>query len=197
MSRTVKIISIFLLISGIILLALPIIFVWFIGDYERYMWLIHGPYPFSRLGGGPFQLRAMVLLGFLGVISLTVSILLRKHKGASDMKTTTLVIAFLSGIVGLFLTLQPLHSSEVVNSFEECAAAGYPVMESYPRQCAMPDGRHFVETVAPHSFLPEQPSGDTDVVCTMEAKQCPDGTYVPRVPPDCEFAPCPAEKDNK
>ncbi len=27
--------------------------------------------------------------------------------------------------------------------------------------------------------------------CTMEAKQCPDGTYVGRVGPNCEFAPCP------
>ena len=30
-------------------------------------------------------------------------------------------------------------------SFEDCAAAGYPVMESYPRQCATPDGRTYAE----------------------------------------------------
>jgi len=29
------------------------------------------------------------------------------------------------------------------------------------------------------------------VVCTMEAKQCPDGSYVGRQGPKCEFAPCP------
>ncbi len=29
------------------------------------------------------------------------------------------------------------------------------------------------------------------VVCTMEAKQCPDGSYVGRTGPNCEFAPCP------
>src|SRR3989344_5333702 len=34
------------------------------------------------------------------------------------------------------------------SSFEECAAAGYPVMESYPRQCRTPDGRVLVETLA-------------------------------------------------
>lgn len=28
--------------------------------------------------------------------------------------------------------------------------------------------------------------------CTEEAMQCPDGSYVGRVPPDCDFAPCPA-----
>ncbi len=30
--------------------------------------------------------------------------------------------------------------------------------------------------------------------CTAEAKLCPDGSYVGRVLPDCEFAPCPATK---
>lgn len=27
--------------------------------------------------------------------------------------------------------------------------------------------------------------------CTQEAKQCPDGSYVGRIGPNCEFAPCP------
>jgi hypothetical protein len=35
--------------------------------------------------------------------------------------------------------------------------------------------------------------GDTKggVVCTMEAKLCPDGSYVGRTGPNCEFSPCP------
>jgi len=31
------------------------------------------------------------------------------------------------------------------------------------------------------------------VVCTMEAKLCPDGSYAARIPPKCEFALCPKE----
>ena len=31
----------------------------------------------------------------------------------------------------------------------------------------------------------------TKVFCTMEAKLCPDGSYVGRIGPKCEFAPCP------
>ncbi|MCB1591905.1 MAG: hypothetical protein KDI90_05580 [Alphaproteobacteria bacterium] len=31
------------------------------------------------------------------------------------------------------------------------------------------------------------------VMCTMEAKLCPDGSYVSRTGPNCEFAPCPGE----
>ncbi len=33
------------------------------------------------------------------------------------------------------------------------------------------------------------------VACTMEAKLCPDGSYVGRQGPKCEFAPCPVVKD--
>lgn len=39
------------------------------------------------------------------------------------------------------------HDTKLIMSFEECVAAGYPVMESYPRRCATVDGKHFVEDV--------------------------------------------------
>lgn len=34
-----------------------------------------------------------------------------------------------------------------IRNFEDCAAAGYPVMESYPEQCRTPDGRLFVRVI--------------------------------------------------
>lgn len=34
-------------------------------------------------------------------------------------------------------------------------------------------------------------NGGNSVVCTMDAKLCPDGSYVGRVGPNCEFAACP------
>ena len=34
------------------------------------------------------------------------------------------------------------------------------------------------------------------VFCTMDAKLCPDGSYVGRVAPDCAFAPCPGDGDS-
>lgn len=40
-----------------------------------------------------------------------------------------------------------------------------------------------------NTFPTAQPS--TGTVCTMDAKMCPDGSYVGRVPPSCNFAPCP------
>ncbi len=42
----------------------------------------------------------------------------------------------------------PLPISSI-DSFEECAAAGNLVMESYPRQCRTSDGKHFVEIISP------------------------------------------------
>ena len=37
-------------------------------------------------------------------------------------------------------------SSDSVHSFKECVAAGYPVLESFPRQCKTPDGKNFSES---------------------------------------------------
>ena len=34
-------------------------------------------------------------------------------------------------------------------------------------------------------------SGGEAVFCTMDAKLCPDGSYVGRTGPKCEFDPCP------
>lgn len=39
------------------------------------------------------------------------------------------------------------QTSIAVNSFDECFAAGYPVMESYPEQCVTPDGRSFTREI--------------------------------------------------
>ena len=38
---------------------------------------------------------------------------------------------------------------------------------------------------------PSPTPGYSPVACTMEAKQCPDGSYVGRSGPNCEFAECP------
>ena len=42
-------------------------------------------------------------------------------------------------------------------------------------------------------FLPSAVFARPAMMCTMDAKQCPDGSYVSRQPPDCSFAPCPGE----
>lgn len=60
--------------------------------------------------------------------------------------------------LGLFVTVvviillskdQQKNTGELkkINSFEECAKAGNPVMESYPRQCRLKNGELFIERV--------------------------------------------------
>jgi len=54
-----------------------------------------------------------------------------------------------------------------------------------------PEATHYGAT-------PKTPSSpDNGVVCTMEAKLCPDGSYVGRIPPKCEFKACPIPQDVK
>lgn len=55
-----------------------------------------------------------------------------------------LIIIVLTGIAVLVSFLAP-NTAEIL-SFEECAKAGYPIMESYPRQCRA-DGTTFVEEI--------------------------------------------------
>jgi hypothetical protein len=39
------------------------------------------------------------------------------------------------------------------------------------------------------------PAPGQPTVCTQDAKVCPDGTTVPRLGPECEFAACPGNAD--
>lgn len=48
------------------------------------------------------------------------------------------------------------------------------------------------DTIAPFSSAPV----GNQAVCTADAKQCPDGSYVSRVAPTCEFAACPEANSN-
>jgi len=32
-----------------------------------------------------------------------------------------------------------------IDSFEDCAAAGYPIQESFPERCVTPDGQSFTK----------------------------------------------------
>lgn len=60
-----------------------------------------------------------------------------------------ILILALSGLVLIgFGTYYFKNNLKSINSFEDCAKAGYPVMESYPAQCNTPDGKHFVQQLS-------------------------------------------------
>lgn len=49
-------------------------------------------------------------------------------------------------IILTFAVISYLNKKPIVTSFEACVGAGYPVMESYPRQCRA-DGQNFIEDI--------------------------------------------------
>lgn len=64
------------------------------------------------------------------------------------MKETTIAITVIVlAAVGFFAWQAVQPEQPVVTNFEECAAAGNPIMESYPRQCRSENGLLFVEEI--------------------------------------------------
>ena len=41
----------------------------------------------------------------------------------------------------------PVENKKEIQTFEQCVRAGNSVMESYPRQCSLPNGKFFVEKI--------------------------------------------------
>jgi eight-cysteine-cluster-containing protein len=72
-------------------------------------------------------------------------VLLKKKTKKTNLGLAVAFIAFLAIVIALALQQAPVP--EEINSFDECAAAGYPIMESYPRQCAVPGGPTFTEII--------------------------------------------------
>ena len=67
----------------------------------------------------------------------------------TGVRTTTLIGIGIVLIIIAALLLSLSANTErqrvaSITNFDECAAAGYPIMESYPEQCRVPDGRTFV-----------------------------------------------------
>lgn len=51
-------------------------------------------------------------------------------------------------VIGYYVVIPMLNNKQAVTNFEQCAATGQPVLESYPRQCNY-NGQHFVEDISP------------------------------------------------
>lgn len=59
-------------------------------------------------------------------------------------------------VVLIFWKSQNNSNNQAINSFEECAKAGYPIMESYPEQCRTPDGKTFTRQISSQPDLQEE-----------------------------------------
>ena len=77
--------------------------------------------------------------------------------GQLNIPTLLIIAAALTILAGFVLSLSANSERETlfgITNFEECAAAGYPVMESYPEQCRTPDGRLFVRDISNDPYAP-------------------------------------------
>ncbi len=70
-------------------------------------------------------------------------------------KNTKLIAIFVVLLIVGVLVWKYQKTSKVqsISTFEECAQAGYPIMESYPEQCKTPDGRNFTKQLPTSSNL--------------------------------------------
>jgi hypothetical protein len=73
-----------------------------------------------------------------------------KAKTRKELLFSKVVLVVLA-LVGLLVVVWvawglPDNKEADINSFEECAAAGHPIQDSYPEVCAVPgaDGQRFV-----------------------------------------------------
>jgi len=91
-------------------------------------------------------------------------------------KTTTLIgiLIVLVIVAGLLLALSRTAKEQrllSIQSYAECVQAGYPIMESYPSQCATPDGRVFVNPDE-HAQAPGGSSSDILVPAATSSSDC-------------------------
>ena len=84
-----------------------------------------------------------------------------------------LVVILVLASVGAYVTFNGIPSS----------LSGTPMPQPAPAPAPIP-------VPAPTPIPPPNPT-PTPVVCTQDAKLCPDGSYVSRIRPRCEFAKCP------
>ncbi len=106
------------------------------------------------------------------IVSVRISRFVRKPRSAFNVMGVLglrYAILILLVLAGASLVLHLLGGSSVepsnVTSFEQCEAAGYPILESYPRQCKTPEGKTFTSlTDLFYSTINVNCSQDSDCV---------------------------------
>ena len=82
-------------------------------------------------------------------------------------------------------------TESIVTDFQSCAAAGNPVMESYPRQCRHTDGRTFTEVItAP--IMPDTPEPPLPTDCApagCSSQLCVPADVAHEIVTTCEWTP--------
>jgi len=95
-----------------------------------------------------------------------------------------IVTSILLGLIVAFLKLEDIRTAGekilntdkkeevVIDSFDECVKAKYPVQESYPRRCVLPSGTAFTEEIGEldYDIILEVPRPNTLIESPLEIK---------------------------
>ncbi len=104
-----------------------------------------------------------------------------------------------------FTTVQQVIGQAVANGVvDKFVVSGYGIeggfsacAQASPRTQAFPAFLRQLHTITPnpkttfYSLNKVAACAETTTFCTQDVQQCPDGSYVSRLPPSCEFVPCP------
>jgi hypothetical protein len=60
-----------------------------------------------------------------------------------SIKNSLILLAVLMIAVVVVVFLFPGKPQSQINSFQDCANAGYPIQESFPERCSVPGGATF------------------------------------------------------
>ena len=93
-------------------------------------------------------------------------------------------------IIGIVLIVIGSFSTQLFVSVGPGTGPGSPCIPQSPAICTINDRLGTVECI--NGIWGEC----TIDICTMDTKICPDGSYVSRIPPSCEFADCPIISGN-
>ncbi len=108
--------------------------------------------------------------------------------------TIALIVVVLVGVAFWYDSEGGLANSEtvsVISSFDDCVSAGYPVMESYPRQCAV-NGVTYVDTITNQNLNIDTNQNTNSVLLSEDAK-LQIATYTGQTcttDDDCGIFPC-------
>jgi hypothetical protein len=83
------------------------------------------------------------------------------QKGLAPILVVVLITVISITAAGGVYYFNSQQKQKSINSFEQCAAAGNPIMESYPAQCRTKDGRHFSQQLSEEEKKKLQPSEAT------------------------------------
>lgn len=71
--------------------------------------------------------------------------ILGKNKKVSLLMVLIGIIVAIAFVMVLALAVKnPANVDESINSFKQCADAGYPIQESFPERCVTPKGQVFI-----------------------------------------------------